>query len=400
MDRKDPPTPLTIGLMWHSVRSDNLGVGALTHGDIALVDEAAKAIGSKVQFLIIGAEDSGENRPDFAAISTSVVKARTLIHPGGVFKALRGCDLVLDITGGDSFTDIYGPKRLFYMTITKLLARLARKPLILAPQTLGPFTKRWSKAIAAFTRTHATSVFTRDALSIQHLKEIAPNVKATQSTDVAFVMPYTRREFPADDRVRVGINVSGLLFNGGYTGRNELGLKDSYPALIEALCRAFTAMPQVDLHFIGHVNSERAPIEDDYRVCATLAARHSGSVLAPRFTSPIEAKGYIAGLDFFVGARMHATIAAFSAGVPVIPMAYSRKFAGVFGALGYNECVDLKIYSNELALSKILEGFRNRLDLKVAVEAGRAKADELLEHYRAALRDALHAATAKRQGVA
>ena len=53
-----------------------------------------------------------------------------------------------------------------------------------------------------------------------------------------------------------------------------------------------------------------------------LAARASGlgyaipgTVLAPRFSTPSEAKTYIAGLDFFMGARMHACIAAFSSGV-------------------------------------------------------------------------------------
>ncbi|MGJ7723542.1 polysaccharide pyruvyl transferase family protein [Escherichia coli] len=38
-------------------------------------------------------------------------------------------------------------------------------------------------------------------------------------------------------------------------------------------------------------------------------------VVAERFTNPITAKSYISSIDFFTGARMHATIAAFSAGV-------------------------------------------------------------------------------------
>ena len=140
--------------------------------------------------------------------------------------------------------------------------------------------------------------------------------------------------------VRVGLNVSGLLMNGGYTGKNMFGLTTDYPALIREILRRFTAMEGVETHLVGHVISESQPVEDDFRASEALAEEFPGAVLAPRFASPSEAKSYIAGMDFFMGARMHACIAAFSSGVPVIPMAYSRKFAGLFGTLGYERTVD------------------------------------------------------------
>ena len=80
-------------------------------------------------------------------------------------------------------------------------------------------------------------------------------------------------------------------------------------------------------------------------------------MVAPRFRTPSEAKTYIAGLDFFMGARMHACIAAFSSGVPVVPMAYSRKFAGLFGTLGYDHTVDCTTEPNEAILAKTAAAF-------------------------------------------
>lgn len=38
---------------------------------------------------------------------------------------------------------------------------------------------------------------------------------------------------------------------------------------------------------------------------------------------------------------MHATIAAFSSGVATIPVAYSRKFRGLFEGIGYKRLIDL-----------------------------------------------------------
>ena len=54
------------------------------------------------------------------------------------------------------------------------------------------------------------------------------------------------------------------------------------------------------------------------------------------------AKSYISSLGAFTGARMHATIAAFSSGVPTVPFAYSKKFAGLYGSLGYDFIVDAR----------------------------------------------------------
>lgn len=70
------------------------------------------------------------------------------------------------------------------------------------------------------------------------------------------------------------------------------------------------------------------------------AAEFPGSVLAPAFASPSEAKSYIAGMDFFMGARMHACITALLSGVPVVPMAYSLKFEGLFGSLDWTRALN------------------------------------------------------------
>ena len=92
---------------------------------------------------------------------------------------------------------------------------------------------------------------------------------------------------------------------------------------------------------------------------------HDRLVLAPLFFSPIDAKSYISGLDFFMGARMHATIAAFSAGIPVVPMAYSRKFNGLFiDTLSYSHLIDLKEDDENAILTKVKEAFSHREDLQ------------------------------------
>jgi len=180
----------------------------------------------------------------------------------------------------------------------------------------------------------------------------------------------------------VGLNVSELLMSGGYTGANQFGLAVDYPALVRDIIGWFRAQDGVELHLVGHVQSRTQPVEDDQRVGEALAREFPGVACAPLFGSPSEAKGYISGMDFFIGARMHATIAAFSSGVPVIPMAYSRKFGGVFDTLGYNQVADCKSESAEAILGRIRSGFENRAALKAEVDAGMKRVDARLDAYR------------------
>ena len=65
---------------------------------------------------------------------------------------------------------------------------------------------------------------------------------------------------------------------------------------------------------------------------------------------------------------MHATVAAFSMKVPTVSIAYSRKFKGLYGSLGYNYIIDAKEVTLEEAINKTIFYVENRLLLKKDIE--------------------------------
>jgi polysaccharide pyruvyl transferase WcaK-like protein len=370
--------PLRVCLIMHSTRSDNLGVGALTVSQVAILREAAAALGRGLLITILDWKDARAPYVTGPDIRTLDLDSRFLLNPGGFFATVRRQDLVIDIGAGDSFADIYGASRLRRMFAMKFLAHLARTPLVVAPQTIGPFTKGWSRRLARLTLRLSALVATRDAKSTAALADLGYRGPVIEASDVALRLPHDPPPPRPGMPPRVGINVSGLLMAGGYTGRNELGITLDYPALMRALIAAFQARG-AEVHLVPHVivREGRMVKEDDYRASAALAAEFPGSVLAPAFATPSEAKTYIAGLDFFMGARMHACIAAFSSGVPVVPMAYSRKFAGLFGSLGYDRTVDCTAEDGPTILAKITAAWDLREELRAettrALARGRAK---------------------------
>ncbi len=386
-----PQRPVRITLIMHSTRSDNLGVGALTVSEVEILRRIAAASGRAVAITVADWKDARTPYVSGPDITVVDVDGRFMLDPRGYFALARRSDLVIDIGAGDSFADIYGAGRLKRMFVLKFLTHLARTPLVVAPQTIGPFPKGWSKALARLSLRLSGLVATRDAKSTAALRDLGYRGAAVEASDVALRLPYTapgpRPEgATAGGAPRVGINVSGLLMAGGYTGRNELGIALDYPGLMRDLIRHFQGLG-CEVHLVPHVIVRSGPMagEDDARASAALVAAFPGTVLAPSFTSPSEAKTYIAALDFFMGARMHACIAAFSSGVPVVPMAYSRKFEGLFGSLGYTRTVDCTKEDGAAILAKIIAAYDDRSTLAAEAGAALAKGRAKLAGYEAGL---------------
>lgn len=375
------PPALTIGLLWHSPNSGNLGVGALTLANMALVREAAGE--RPVAFKILGFVDHG--RPFYAELTGDMVVAingRAMLPGGAFWRGVRSCDLVLDIGAGDSFASIYGAKRFAYLWLSKAIVRLCGVPLIFSPQTIGPFNGTLYKWLAGRALGWAKLVFARDRLSLDAAASLNPRAKTAQVTDVAFALPYDAVQRAEPSRIRVGINVSGLLFNGGYGGGNDYGLQIDYAEYTRLLISRLCTIEDVEVRLICHVNSDTIAVDDDGRVADRLAKEFPTVVRVADFASPSAAKGEIAGLEFLVAGRMHACIAAFSSGVPFLPVAYSRKFEGVFGQLGYDAIVPVRGFSTEQAVEHSLAAIENRAHLAQQLVAGREDAARLLGVYR------------------
>ena len=82
---------------------------------------------------------------------------------------------------------------------------------------------------------------------------------------------------------------------------------------------------------------------------------------------------------------MHACIAAFSAGTPVLPVAYSRKFSGLFGLLGYDHVLPLTGMTEEAATRFVLGALDRRVELSRTQAVAMERVEGLLDVYRGTL---------------
>jgi polysaccharide pyruvyl transferase WcaK-like protein len=354
--------------------------------NISIARGVAAELGLQPSFIIIGMRDGERCYIDDPDVSTFVMNSRSLLSPGGSWRIFKQLDCVLDIGGGDSFAEIYGAKRFGFLWLSKMMAIARKKPLLLSPQTIGPFTSAPYKLAARIAMERATAVVARDRPSLDVLQALAPKANAVLATDVAFALPFEDRSRErGEGRLKVGLNISGLLFTDAEAGVNHFALDFNYAELMRRLIDGLRSRPDVDLHFFAHVAASDNPTDDDARVIERIARDYPGVHVEPAFGSPSEAKSYISSLDFVVSGRMHACIGAFSAGVPVVPISYSRKFAGLFGSLGYEWLVPTTGMSTSEATEFILSALDKRETLRSDAAKAMQLVSGLLDRYRAEL---------------
>lgn len=390
---------LNIGLAGANPYTSNLGVTALAWSALYILEEIART--KNLQFTYFVLQSNGPATDvfqmkdfsiktrkiswDFNGRLKSLVKL-VFIHPDRIVGLIK-LDVVFDLGLGDSFSDIYGMGRFREVNGTRSILQFLNKKLVLLPQTYGPFKSKEAIHSATKTIRKSTMVFTRDGQSHEYVKTLLPDLQMIESIDVAFFLPFVKRPQISDKVTKVGINVSALLWNGGYTKNNQFNLKTDYQRLMEDILSYFVNVPLTEVYLIAHVlPDDHDSIENDYRICTDLHAKYPNSIVAPHFKDPVKAKSFISGMNFFTGARMHACIAAFSTGVPVFPLAYSRKFNGLFGeTLKYPFFGDLLTNTKDELLGKIKSAFENREELKNKI----MESEDLTSRYKTALVESL-----------
>jgi len=347
-----------------SIRDINRGCVALTISTLYLLDELLSRSNVPYKIYLSNSGLTGNGSVDVQILDKHInVSYFDLTYDNGMFKRLKkilkqlldgsivhnyrimkSADFIMDIGYGDSFSDIYGIDRFNKIDIIHKISSKLRIPYCLLPQTIGPFSDKFVESSAARSLRGASLIMPRDTKSLLCAKGLLDAAEVEEYIDVAFFLPYEKCVIN-NGAINVGIGISDLLWRGGYSGKNEFGLLLDYRELVRSIIDHLLSIDGVVVHLVPHVLSGDRFSESDYSVSYDLwrGLNNPRVVLSPYFLGPIEAKSYISGLDLFIGARMHATIAAFSSGVPVIPMSYSRKFSGLFcETLNYPFVIDMK----------------------------------------------------------
>ena len=353
---------MKIGILGLTTQSGNKGCEALTYSFFEVINNIAKRHDDIIDIIMI--DNSNFKQRIISILLTIFNKTpKRFLYAQRLYSNIRfrvgkyhinknkyyfshiikECNFIFDFTAGDSFTDIYGLNRFYERTKLKHAIEDSGLNLVLGSQTIGPFNDVDVKNYAASAINKAYEVFVRDKKSFDYTIQISGRYPIL-TTDIAFALPYKKQNVYSK-KIRFGFNPSGLLWNGGYTGNNQFQLTVDYKKYCQEVI-SYLIEKEYEVFLIGHAFYENRPdlVDNDWIAINELKKEFPQVQIAPFFKTPMEIKSFISSLDIFIGARMHATIGALSAGIPVIPFSYSRKFEGLFESLSYpyliNGCSD------------------------------------------------------------
>ncbi|MDR6971743.1 polysaccharide pyruvyl transferase family protein [Leifsonia shinshuensis] len=310
-------------ILWADDASPNLGVRALGAGTAALLRRVEPD--TEIVF-----QNYGMRAPQLPiGRLRSLVKER-VTGRNGMQRWLAGFDLVVDTRSGDSFADIYGTRRLAVMSAVAEFATQAGVPVVLGPQTIGPFDSPLGRRIARRSLRRSQLVMARDSASADAARALGRPADVL-TTDVVFALPR-----PAVAKTRdVVLNVSGLLWNANPHVDNE-----AYRRTVHRLLDGLAAEGR-EVTLLAHVLESDNPDSDIHAISELQAQRSQRlETVVPRDLDDV--RRTVASAQVVLGSRMHACLNALSTGTPAVPLAYSRKFGPLLGDLGWTRSVDLR----------------------------------------------------------
>lgn len=169
----------------------------------------------------------------------------------------------------------------------------------------------------------------RESISYNALKTI--NINTVKVADPAFTLPKKLLSLPDNwlERNMVGINASPLILQNG---KDSNTVYMAYRMLIQEILDHTDCGVALIPHVVCDGNNDLevlAQLYDEFK--------DNDRIMLIGDHNCMELKGYIARCRFFVGARTHATIAAYSSCVPTLVLGYSVKSRGIARDLFGNE---------------------------------------------------------------
>lgn len=222
-------------------------------------------------------------------------------------------DILLSI-GGDNYC--YGDNEHIYLINS--YARKNKCKTVLWGCSVGKedLTNQMIKDLAAFDL-----IIARESLSYDNLKKINPNTVLVP--DPAFTLEVSEGVVPEGlfSKPVIGINISPMIISK--EKKDGITIKN-YIYLIEKIISETDCNVALIPHVVKLYNDDRTVINELYK---HISDKNRAYIVSDQNCEQL--KSIISKCECFVGARTHATIAAYSTCVPTLVVGYSIKARGI-----------------------------------------------------------------------
>lgn len=263
---------------------------------------------------------------------------------------------ILDVGGGMLFSSRRYLLQLgFYQHLLTLLAgRAYNKPVVICPQSIGPFNNPIDRMSVRYVLRRMTAVLAREGVSSALLDKMG--VRHTIAPDIALLGNFITQPGAAAQRLRdeivrdaEGRKRIGLTVLDWRWAANSAHRDEPIAAYMERLCVALRTLANKHNLYV-RVFAQVAPGVDDNdagvsrEVSGMLRARLADTLSIVAYAPDDEANlnpsdlcHVYGGMDLFIASRMHSAIFALLQAVPAIGLSYQPKTRGTYNLLGLED---------------------------------------------------------------
>lgn len=167
------------------------------------------------------------------------------------------------------------------------------------------------------------AIVARESITYEALLSVCDKEKVYLCPDPAFLLETQKLPLPEgwSEGKMLGLNISPMIVEN----ESKQGITmENYKALIDHILKTTELSIALIPHVVWESNDDRKPITELYNAFA-----RTGRVIKLEDASAPQLKGYISRCRMFIGARTHATIAAYSSCIPTLVVGYSVKAQGI-----------------------------------------------------------------------
>jgi colanic acid/amylovoran biosynthesis protein len=296
-----------------------------------------------------------------------------------LFAAVRDADLVISSGGGYFFSTRRGfPGPMFWQALAHVgLAQRMGKPIVFAPQSVGPFANRLAARAMRRLLSHVSvrAILLREPRSLACVHELIGGGPAASRTflcpDLAFLLEADAPRggaaaAPAQRRPVLAVTVRDWLFADRSSAAGRAAARSSYLVTVADACVHFHRRSSGSVRILPH---SRGPgqLEDDRPISRELAGSLRGRIPDECVSlldlagddSPQQVMAALADADLVLASRLHSAILAMAAGRPAIVLGYQPKSEGTMALLGLER---LCLPMDGLDLSRLAQLIEEVLD--------------------------------------
>lgn len=292
-----------------------------------------------------------------------------------VFERLFACDLVVSHSD-ESFKETASllPLNPFWvltwwsMLIARtweiLVARAFKKPVVLFPNSIGPFRTLFGRSLAKLALGNCYALLIRDATSYGIARELALGSRAslllTYDTALLYTSDATQHNQAFEAGGKPTLGVAPGVYSYSITREQVRNYVAAHAAALD------DAIEQLGVHvvFLPHYISGFQ--HDDLAICHAIIGqmKHGPAVELIEVATVSAFKRLLDQMDVVVSSKMHPAVLAVSGHVPTVCIAYDHKQTSFFERLDMADCLlDIRAVSRRTLTAKIAYVWTDRARL-------------------------------------